>query len=315
VGDATLLEKTVVIYDYSDFEKHEGRNVDGTLGVGFFHKYVVAIDYAAKQLSIYDPISFVYSGLGWVIPLRILNGGTLAEFDAKIVAVGGQSAIDAHLAVDTGTYSALRLFRPFVEKHDFPSQGKSQIASFGFGAGGEFRQATGSVESLAIGSMMIANPVVDFSRDTKGVTASSNYDGTIGGEILRRFTTTLDYSRKQMIVKPNANFSDQFELDISGMILLATGKSFSEIHVGQVAEGSEAEDAGVREGDFVVAVDDETSAKIGLEGIRRLLAQRGGHTVDVCRNGRTWKFDLGGGPSRTVTTPCEVGSQARAPSN
>ena len=216
VGAAELLEKTIVIYNYGDFEKHEGREVDGTLGVNFFHKYVVEIDYAAKKLSIYDPASFVYSGAGAVIPLRILNGGTLALFDAKIVAAAGQPAIDAHLAVDSGTYSALRLHGPFVEKNALAGEGRNQFASFGFGAGGEFRQVTGRVASVEIGGVKLANPVADFSTDSKGVTATANYDGTIGGDILRRFTVILDYSRSQMILEPNANFAAPFENDKSG---------------------------------------------------------------------------------------------------
>jgi hypothetical protein len=216
VGDAALLEKTIVIYNYSDFEKHEGREVDGTLGVNFFHKYVVEIDYAAKRLTIYDPASFVYVGAGAAIPLRILNGGTLALFDAQIVAVAGQPATDAHLAVDSGTYSALRLFRPFVEQHALIGEDRNQFASFGFGAGGEFRQVTGRVESVEIGGVKVSNAVADFSTDTKGVTATASYDGTIGGDILRRFTVILDYSRSQMILEPNGDLATPFEYDKTG---------------------------------------------------------------------------------------------------
>jgi aspartyl protease len=216
VGDAGLLEKTIVIYNYDDFERHEGRKVDGTLGVNFFHKYVVEIEYAAQRLSIYDPSAFLYSGAGAVVPLRILNGGTLALFDARIVSAGGQPAIDARLAVDSGTYSALRFFRPFVEKHGLIGDGRNQFASFGFGAGGEFRQVTGRVESLGIAGVKILNPVADFSTDTKGVTATESYDGTIGGDVLRRFTVTLDYSRGRMILFPNADFGAAFETDKSG---------------------------------------------------------------------------------------------------
>jgi len=216
VGGADLLEKTIVIYNYGDFEKHEGRKVDGTLGVNFFHKYVVEIDYAGRQLRIYDPGSFVYTGAGSVIPLRILNGGTLALFDGKIVALAGQPAIGTRLAVDSGTYSALRLFRPFVEKHALIGEGRGQFESIGFGAGGEFRQVTGRADSVEIGVVKLSSPVADFSTDTKGVTATASYDGTIGGDILRRFTVILDYSRQQMILEPNANFVEPFETDKLG---------------------------------------------------------------------------------------------------
>jgi len=216
VGEATLLEKIVVVYDYSDLEKHEGRAIDGTLGVDFFHNYVVEIDYAARKLSVYDPAAFLYSGAGTVVRLRILNNGTVALFDAKIVGGDGQAAMEAHLAVDSGTYSALRLFRPFVEKHALIGEGRGQVASLGFGAGGEFQQVTGRVASLEIDGVKIVNPVADFSTDTKGATATAGYDGTIGGDILRRFTVTLNYSRAQMILEPNASFGTPFETDKSG---------------------------------------------------------------------------------------------------
>lgn len=215
VGEAALLEKTIVIYNYDDLEKHEGRAIDGTLGVNFFHKYVVEIDYAARKLRVYDPASFSYSGAGTVVPLRMLNNSTMALFDARIVGTEGQAAMDAHLAVDSGTYSALRLFRPFVERHALIGEGRGQFASFGFGAGGEFRQVTGRVAGLEIGGVKIMNPVADFSTDTRGVTATANYDGTIGGDILRRFTVTLDYSRARMILEPNAEFGTPFETDQS----------------------------------------------------------------------------------------------------
>ena len=216
VGEAALLEKTIVIYDYDDLKKHEGRAIDGTLGVNFFHKYVVEIDYAARKLRVYDPAAFLYSGAGTMVPLRILNNGTVALFDAKIADADGQATMDVHLAVDSGTYSALRLFRPFVERHALIGEGRGQFASFGFGAGGEFRQVTGRVASLEIGGVKFVNPVADFSTDTKGVTATANYDGTIGGDILRRFTVTLDYSRSQMILESNADFGMPFETDRSG---------------------------------------------------------------------------------------------------
>jgi hypothetical protein len=280
VGGADLLEKTIVIYNYGDFEKHEGRKIDGTLGVNFFHKYVVEIDYAGKQLSIYDHESFLYTGAGSVIPLRILNGGTLALFDAKIVAAAGQPALEAHLAVDSGTYSALRLFRPFEEQHALTGDGRGQFASFGFGAGGEFRQVTGRVESVEIGGVKLSNPVADFSTDTKGVTATSNYDGTIGGDILRRFTVTLDYSRGQMMLEPNGDWSKPFDRNTSGLTL-ATDEGFKKVLVVHVVKRSPADVAGLHEGDSIGAVDGKSTPLYTFDQIRRLVESPGQHEVEV----------------------------------
>jgi hypothetical protein len=83
------------------------------------------------------------------------------------------------------------------------------------------------VESLEIDGVTILNPVADFSTDTKGVTATTNYDGTIGGDILRRFTVILDYSRQQMILQPNSTFGDPFAFDLSGRTLTGEAALFT----------------------------------------------------------------------------------------
>jgi hypothetical protein len=282
VGAGSLLEKTVVIYDYTDFEKHEGRKVDGTLGVNFFHRYVVEIDYKNKKLMVYEPGSFHYEGPGTKVPLQILNGGTLALFDAEITPGSGGEAIKARLAVDSGTYSALRLFRPFVERYALVGEGRNQVSSFGFGAGGEFRQVTGRVDSLKIGDVKLANPVADFSTDTKGVTATAAYEGTIGGDILRRFTVILDYSRSEMILEPNSDFSKPFEMNTSGLTLV-TDPGFAKVLVAHVVKNSSAALAGIHEGDLIGAVDGKSVGMYSFDQLRSMVEAPGDHEVEVTR--------------------------------
>lgn len=48
----------------------EGRSVDGVLGYDFFEHLVVEIDYARRQITLYAPKAFHYTGPGTAIPFR-----------------------------------------------------------------------------------------------------------------------------------------------------------------------------------------------------------------------------------------------------
>jgi hypothetical protein len=115
-------------------ESHEGRAIDGVFGVSLFRRFVVVIDPDNKTLELYEPQGFSYHGAGVVVPLHF---GSAALFKATIEVEGGRP-LDCRLAVDSGTYSALRLYRQFVQKNQLLATGRPGIDSFGFGIGGEF---------------------------------------------------------------------------------------------------------------------------------------------------------------------------------
>ena len=143
----------------------------GVLGVPLFRRYVVVIDYHAKMLSLYEPRDFVYHGPGERVRLR-LGGAALLN---AVIELPGRDPMTCNLAVDLGTYSALRLYRPFLEKHHLVDP--PGIDSFGFGLGGEFPERLGRVSTLRIGSLNLKDPITSFSTARSGATSTSSYDG------------------------------------------------------------------------------------------------------------------------------------------
>jgi hypothetical protein len=81
VGAAEVSEKQVAIVPFQQLESHEGRRVDGVLGVNLFRSFVVVIDYGNRTLEIYNPQSFKYHGAGVIVPLHYENA---ALFKATI---------------------------------------------------------------------------------------------------------------------------------------------------------------------------------------------------------------------------------------
>lgn len=275
VGTAELAEKAVLVIPFSSLEAREGRAIAGVLGVDLFRKYVVVIDYEQKRLWLFDSKHFIYHGSGVIVSLPL--------FQATMQMPGGQP-ISLRLAIDSGTYSALRLVPHFAQEHDLiVESGSPSLASFGFGIGGEFPEKIARVADLQISSLHIPTPLASISEATHGATASSHYDGTIGGAILSRFTVILAYAHSQMILEPNAEFAAPFCADTSGLIFSASGSDFKTVSVLHVIPNTPAAGAGIQEGDVLLGVDGVSADSLGLERIRVLFERAGDYHLQIRR--------------------------------
>ena len=148
----------------------------------------------------------------------------------------------------------------------------------------------GRVNNVKLGRFVIDHPITHFSQATQGDYASAKYDGLIGGEILQRFKFIFDYSRRQMMLEPNSHFAEAYEIDMSGMALVADGDN---LLVDDVDEHSAAAEAGVQGGDILVAVNGRAATELGLDQIRTMFMQDGKeYALSLRRNGKVVQVKL-----------------------
>ena len=278
-----LPAQTVAVVPLSEIESVLGRGVDGIVGADLFKRYVVTIDYIARTVTLDDPKTFTYHGKGEAIPLRL--SGNRPFFKASVTPVSG-TPIEAEIIIDTGDDSTLAFHTPFVEKHNLRASNQKMVMHVSHGVSGESRTWRGRVNSFQVGRFVIDHPTVTFSEATKGSEADRSYDGVLGGEILRRFSVTLDYSRHQMILETNASFTDPYESDMSGVELAARGKDFKTIIVQSVRDGSPAVEAGIKQDDIIETVDNKAAGELGLEQIERMFRQDGSQYMLGVRRGK-----------------------------
>lgn len=258
---------------------YDGHAVDGMLGYDFISRFVVEIDYVNRTVNLYAPQSYEYLGSGTVIPLVMLeddSGGKVPLVRARIMQ-RGRDPIEGKFIADTGVRSAVSFNTPFVETNKLLQPGQKTIqAALGGGAMvRESKQPIGRVPNIQLGSFMFNDAVAIFFKDKKGVLASPEFDGVIGGEILRRFKVIFDYSREQMILEPNRYFPERYEYDMSGALLVAEGRDFKSFKIRQVMENSPASEAGLRVGDVILAVNSKPASKLTLEQVRQMFKQEG----------------------------------------
>jgi hypothetical protein len=179
---------------------------------------------------------------------------------------------------------AILLNTPFVESHKLLATAPKTIQTNSGGVGGTAKMLIGRVKNVRLGRLVIDRPIAHFSQATEGDYASSKYDGLIGDRILGRFRVIVDYSRGQMILEPTSHFAEPYEIDMSGMELVTDG---DDLLIDDVDEHSSASDAGVQDGDILVAINGRPAAEFSLDQIRTMFMEDGKeYSLTVKREGK-----------------------------
>lgn len=287
LGGLRLADQTAAVIALGSLEAIGGRPLDGLVGSELFTRYVVEIDYLGNKISLYDPQTYTYSGAGESIPLT-LRGGHL--FVPAKIEVPGRPRLDGQFLVDTGggLVTAV-LTTPFAQSSNLPTPTQRAVLDRSLsGLGGETRLLVSRATSFTLGNLVIREPIIYVSQDRGGAMASSDFDGLIGGEILRRFKVVFDYARGRLILEPNAHYAEPVEYDMSGIRLRAHGDDFRTFRVYQVLADSPAAEAGLRVGDVLAAIDGVAASRFTLDEIYQMLKRQGReYTLGFRRGGRT----------------------------
>ena len=133
----------------------------------------------------------------------------------------------------------------------------------GQGLGGETYAGLARGTTLSIGSATLAGPVLQLSNDRAGTLASKNYGGIIGIDALKRFAVSFDYAHRVMYLEVRPASRRPQPYDRTGMTVDKNdARSFS---VSGVLPGGPAAQAGLHEGDSIVAIDGVPAVAVDTE--------------------------------------------------
>jgi hypothetical protein len=209
-GGEELGDQTVATLPLEWFSREVGRRTDGFLGSNIFRNYVVEIDYANQVLRLYDPATYAYSGPGQRLPLQFI-WDDIPTVRAEVVTQDG-TAITGVFLVDSGATTAVWLTKAFTEAHPaFLSEHETIEVPNVVAVGGEVSARLGRLSAVRLGGFLVSMPLTQFSQNTSGIFATPNITGTIGAQMLRRFTVIFDYAHREMILEPNEHFGDPSE--------------------------------------------------------------------------------------------------------
>ena len=255
------------------FGSNDGHPIDGLLGYDFIKRFVVEIDYQKRIITFHNPANFKRSKTFTEVPLTMLeddSGGKVPLASVKIA-----DKIEGKLIVDTGVRSVATFNTPFVNNNNLLKLVPKTIDQI-VGGGAMVRVAQflhGRLPEMEFAGFLIKKSVVGFSQATVGITSISDFDGIIGGEILRRFKVIFDYSREKLYLEPNKDFSTAFKYDVTGTYVIAEGNDYKTFRVRQVIPSTPSSDADLRENDIILTINKTAASSLTLDKLRELFKQ------------------------------------------
>ncbi|HHN47479.1 MAG TPA: PDZ domain-containing protein, partial [Bacteroidales bacterium] len=258
-----------------------GMNVHGIIGHEFFNHFVVKVDYDRKLITVYDPEVYRPRRRDTAIPFSIEQG---RPYIAVTVIQDDDTKINAKLLIDSGASHGLMLETDTKEEISLPDKNLSTI--IGWGLGGELAGHLGRIKALKIKSFMFKDVLVSFAEDYSDPEATrvTGRNGSIGGDVLSRFTTTFDYPGNTLYLRKNRAYRYPFEYNLSGIDLVASGRGYDSFRIIHVIGNSPAWHAGIRNGDIILVINGKLSSDVSLSEINTLLRSRPGTKINLTIN-------------------------------
>lgn len=241
------------INDYGILTAVYGERIDGIIGYSVLSRYIVKVDYDSLKLTFCTRGTIRYPRGGYLLK------PTINQLPAQTMRVKDYKTISSRFLYDMGAGVCMLLSREFIEDSNFLDKKRKRWVKEGEGLGGKIDMELTVIKEVKIGPYKFRNVPIYVFDDENNVTSYPYMGGLIGNDILRRFNVILNYARGDIYLQPNTHYSDLFDYSYSGIELY-----FVEglIVVGDVAKGSPAEAAGLREGDEVLAIDKNFSQNL-----------------------------------------------------
>ena len=233
------------INNYEILTSVYGERIDGIIGYSVLSRYVVMLNYDSLHISFYSQGSLKYPKGGYLLKPN------LNMLAAQPLRVKDYRSINTRFLYDIGAGVFMLLSKEFVSDSNFLEKGKKYFTKEGEGLGGKLDMQLTVIKEVRIGPYRFHRVPVHVFDDVHDVTSYPYMGGLIGNDILRRFNTIINYRKGDIYLMPNSHYIESFDYSYSGVELYLVNGI---IIVGDVAKGSPAEVAGLKEGDEVLAV-------------------------------------------------------------
>lgn len=238
------------VNDYSVLTSVYGEQIDGIIGYSLLNRYIVKIDYDSLKIDICSKGTIKYPRGGYLFkPI-------LSTLPVQVARIKDETQHQSRFLHDIGAGVCLMLSQDFVDDSTLLQKKRKLWPKDGEGIGGKIRMNLTIVKELKLGPYRFRNIPTYIFEDAFNVTSYPYLGGLIGNDILRRFNVIFNYPKRDIHMVPNSHFRDPFDYSYSGIELYYIN---GQIEMGSVAEGSPAEIAGIKEGDVVVAVNNDFS--------------------------------------------------------
>ena len=215
----------VILKDYFDLSSKMGITIHGIIGYNLFKDFILKINYKTKKIDFYNPKTYKYPKCRKceTIPFQFYRRKPFVIAKVQLDTVG-DTETEVKMLIDSGGSDAIWLFENSKENIKTPKRFFNDI--LGEGLSGPIFGNRSRIPKFKIGKFEIENPTVSFldSASTHNARKFKQRNGSIGGNILKRFKVWVDYPNKKITLKKNGSFKSEFNYDMSGLDVAYNGK-------------------------------------------------------------------------------------------
>ncbi len=245
IGSLKIDSLDFHINDYGILDAVYGERIDGIIGYSVLSRYIFKIDYDSLKLEIYSKGTMKYPRGGYLFkPL-------IATLPIQSARIKDNKSMQSRFLFDIGAGLCMMLSKDFIEDSLLLRKKRKIFNKEAEGLGGKVNMQFTVIKEIKLGPYRFRNVPVYIFKDQYNVTSYPFLAGLIGNDLLRRFNVIINYEKRDFYLIPNSHYLDPFDYAYSGIELYFQNGL---ILIGDVAKGSPAEAAGLKEGDVVLGI-------------------------------------------------------------
>ena len=215
----------VILKDYFDLSGKMGKTIHGIIGFSLLRNFILKINYNNKTIDFYNAKYYKPNPCRKceTLPLEFYRNKPFINATVRLKD-DPEKDTAVKLLIDTGGSDAIWLFED--TKPEIKSPKKYFTDILGEGLSGTIYGKRARLNRFTIASFDLKSPTVSYldTTTTRNARRFKERNGSIGGEVLKRFIVWLDYPNRQLILKKNADFSKPFNYNMSGLDIVYSGK-------------------------------------------------------------------------------------------
>nr|WP_277881429.1 aspartyl protease family protein [Hymenobacter cyanobacteriorum] len=274
---ASRMSWVVLADNLLDLSGFVGTRIHGIIGSELFRSFVVTLLVEEGRIELTNPAAYrAPRGRRWTsLPLSLERN---KAYITTPVQLNDTLTMPLKLVLDTGASHALSLELDSNPHLVGPAQ--RLPTDLGRGLSGIVRGYLGRVPKLRLGRYELRSVLTSYPEAGdvhRRIDVPRN--GNVGYELLKRFTTVIDYPHQRLLLRPNMRFRDAFEHDMCGIDLLATGTDYRRFLVLRVMPDSPAALAGLRVDDELISINLLPASAYSLTELSRIMHSQDGRTL------------------------------------
>ncbi|MFL9834268.1 PDZ domain-containing protein [Chryseobacterium terrae] len=324
-----FVNDSLMVYIIQDEEfnisSHIGIPVNGFMGYHFFKDYPVIIDYASKKITVYKDRALFEKKIKKFDDFTISVEKSKPYIYADVEMTSNKKA--SKLLIDIGNSDAIWLFPTLIK--DFVYNRPNIEDFLGRGFNGDIFGKRSRIHGFYLGDFKFEKPLTAMPDEfsIQHLNLAQDRKGSVGGEIMRRFTVAFDYPNGKLYLKKNKNYNDPFHFNMSGLDFKQDGlqwekdyltfKTLNEkstsgdiqtynsnvqykfvlkplFSIAGVRRDSPAYKAGLRKDDSLISINGKKTSEMTLNKIMEIMKTEEGKTINmtVNRKGLELKFSF-----------------------